>query len=266
MTELLMDAHRIVVKVGTSTLTHESGKLNLQHFEKLVRVLSDLKNAGREIVLVTSGAIGVGASQLALEHRPSDTAGRQAAAAIGQVALMKMYDKLFNEYGHIVAQVLLTRDDIDHEERKINVVNTFNKLLELKALPIINENDTVSVDELIGNNFGDNDALSAIVAKLVNADALIILTDIDGLYTRDPRKDKTAERIEFVGQIDDSIRCLAGGRGSSRGTGGMITKITAAQIATDAGIVTAIIHGAKPDALYDLLRGKSRGTVFAAKQ
>lgn len=261
----LRDARRIVVKVGTSTLTHESGKLNFRQIERIVRVLSDLKNADREIILVTSGAIGVGVGKLGLPRRPSDVGGRQAAAAVGQCELMFTYDKLFSEYGQIVSQVLLTRDDIDDKERCHNVVNTFARLLDMGAVPIVNENDTVAVDELIGINFGDNDSLSAIVAKLMKADALVILTDIDGLYTADPHKHPDAKRIPRVEHIDDSVKALAGGVGSSRGTGGMITKISAAEIATGAGIPTVIIAGETPQLLYDLFEGKEVGTIFCAQ-
>ncbi|GAA6397394.1 glutamate 5-kinase [Solibaculum mannosilyticum] len=260
--ELFQDAQRIVVKVGTSTLTHDTGKLHIRRIEGLVRVLSDLKNEGREIVLVSSGAIGVGVGKMGLVRRPSDPAGRQALAAVGQCELMFMYDKLFSEYGHVVAQVLLTRFDVDNAERKHNVINTFSRLLDLGALPIVNENDTVAIDELVGNNFGDNDTLSAIVAKIVDADALVLLTDIDGLYTDDPHKNPQAQRIDVVHTIDDSVRKLAKGRGSSRGTGGMVTKIAAAQIAMDAGIPCAIVLGEKPHRLYHLFEGTQTGTVF----
>ncbi len=256
---IVSGARRLVVKVGTSTLTYENGRLNLRRIEKLVRVLADLKNSGREIVLVTSGAIGVGAGQLSLRERPRDTAGKQAAAAVGQCELMYVYDKHFSEYGHVTAQVLLTRDVVEDDRRKANVVNTLRRLLEYGAVPIINENDTVATEEI---DFGDNDTLSALVAELVEAQALVILTDIDGLYDADPRKNPEAKRIDTVTVIDDKLMALAGGAGSSRGTGGMTTKLHAASIAMAAGIPTVILDGAHPSRLYDLMEGKPLGTLF----
>lgn len=252
-------AKRIVVKLGTSTLTHENGKLNLRRIAHLVRTLADLRNEGKEIILVSSGAIGVGVGKLNLTHRPYDIGGRQACAAVGQCELMYIYDKLFIEYGYITAQVLLTRDITDDEIRKRNVQNTFERLLDMGALPIVNENDTVSVDEI---EYGDNDTLSAIVAELVHADALIMMTDIEGLYNSDPRTDSQAQLIHHVKEITPQIRAKAGGRGSTRGTGGMITKLDAAQIAMDAGIISAIINGYDPENIYRLLSGEQIGTVF----
>ena len=252
---------RLVFKVGTSTLTHETGKLNLRRMRDLARVLSDLKNAGREIVLVSSGAIGVGVGKLKLERRPHDIGGRQACAAVGQCELMYIYDKLFSEYGHVTAQVLLTRDCVDDRLRRMNIENAFERLLDMGALPIINENDTVAVEEIV---FGDNDTLSALVAREVRADALIILTDIDGLHERNPREDPTAPLIHVVEAITSHTREIAGGTGSSRGTGGMITKIEAADIATRQGITTAIIDGSDPEDIYRLLDGEEIGTVFLA--
>ena len=254
-------AKRIVFKVGTSTLTHDTGKLNLRRMRGLARVLSDLKNAGREIVLVSSGAIGVGVGKLKLERRPHDIGGRQACAAVGQCELMYIYDKLFSEYGHVTAQVLLTRDCVDDRLRRMNIQNAFERLLDMGALPIINENDTVAVEEIV---FGDNDTLSALVAREVRADALIILTDIDGLHERNPREDPTAPLIHVVEAITSHTREIAGGTGSSRGTGGMITKIEAADIATRQGITTAIIDGSDPEDIYRLLDGEEIGTVFLA--
>ena len=254
-------AKRLVFKVGTSTLTHETGKLNLRRMRDLARVLSDLKNAGREIVLVSSGAIGVGVGKLKLERRPHDIGGRQACAAVGQCELMYIYDKLFSEYGHVTAQVLLTRDCVDDRLRRMNIENAFERLLDMGALPIINENDTVAVEEIV---FGDNDTLSALVAREVRADALIILTDIDGLHERNPREDPTAPLIHVVEAITSHTREIAGGTGSSRGTGGMITKIEAADIATRQGITTAIIDGSDPEDIYRLLDGEEIGTVFLA--
>ena len=257
----LQRAKRIVFKVGTSTLTHDTGKLNLRRMRDLARVLSDLKNAGREIVLVSSGAIGVGVGKLKLERRPHDIGGRQACAAVGQCELMYIYDKLFSEYGHVTAQVLLTRDCVDDRLRRMNIQNAFERLLDMGALPIINENDTVAVEEIV---FGDNDTLSALVAREVRADALIILTDIDGLHERNPREDPTAPLIHVVEAIAPHTREIAGGTGSSRGTGGMITKIEAADIATRQGITTAIIDGSDPEDIYRLLDGEEIGTVFLA--
>ncbi|MCI8553469.1 MAG: glutamate 5-kinase [Clostridiales bacterium] len=253
------NARRVVIKVGTSTLTYENGRLNLRRVEALCRVLADLKNAGREVTLVTSGAIGVGAGHLGLKERPRDIGGKQAAAAVGQCELMYIYDKQFSEYGHVTAQVLLTRDVMDDDRRRRNVVNTLTRLLEYGAIPIINENDTVAVEEI---EFGDNDTLSAMVAELIGAQALILLTDIDGLYDADPRRHPEARRIPVVEQIDDRLRALAGGAGSSRGTGGMITKLNAAQIAMQAGIPAVIMNGAQPFRLYDLFDGRPRGTLF----
>lgn len=261
----IAEAKRVVVKVGTSTLTYENGRLNLRRIESLVRVLSDIKNSGRQIVLVTSGAIGVGAGELGLSERPRDIAGKQAAAAVGQCELMYSYDKQFSEYGHVTAQLLLTRDVVEDDLRKSNVVNTLNRLLEYGALPIVNENDTVAVDEIdSGGKFGDNDALSAVVAALASAGALILLTDIDGLYTADPRTHSEAKLIDYVDKIDESLRKSASGAGSARGTGGMITKLSAAEIATERGIPAVIMNGKDPKRLYDIFDGKPAGTIFAA--
>ena len=253
---------RIVVKVGTSTLTHENGKLNLQAIERLVRVLSDLKNAGKEIILVTSGAIGVGVGKLGLDKKPEDIPSKQAAAAIGQCELMFIYDKFFSEYGHTIAQVLLNRDATEDAIRKQNIINTVECLLRMDAVPVVNENDTVSTEEI---EFGDNDSLSAVVAVLANADLLIMLTDIPGLCDCDPRENPHAKLIERVEHIDDQIRALAGGRGSSRGTGGMITKINAAELATANGIDTVITDGAQPKHLYKVLEGRPIGTLFVKR-
>ena len=256
-------AKRLVFKVGTSTLTHETGKLNLRRMRDLARVLSDLKNAGREIGLVSSGAIGVGVGKLKLERRPHDIGGRQACAAVGQCELMYIYDKLFSEYGHVTAQVLLTRDCVDDRLRRMNIQNAFERLLDMGALPIINENDTVAVEEIV---FGDNDTLSALVAREVRADALIILTDIDGLHEENPRVNPNAKLIPVVEEITPHLREIAGGTGSSRGTGGMITKVQAADIATRAGVTTAIVDGSDPDDIYRLLDGEARGTVFLPRR
>ncbi|MDD2363127.1 MAG: glutamate 5-kinase [Oscillospiraceae bacterium] len=255
----IANAKRVVVKIGTSTLTYANGKLNLRRIESLVRVLSDIKNSGKEVLLVTSGAIGVGAAHLGLTERPRDMGGKQAAAAVGQCELMYIYDKHFSEYGHVTAQVLLTRDVIDDKNRKNNVINTIQRLLEYGAVPIVNENDTVSFEEI---EFGDNDSLSAVVAVLSGADALIILTDIDGVYTADPRTNPDAKFIPLVEKIDDDLRKAASGAGSSRGTGGMITKLHAAEIASAQGISTVILNGSDPSRLYDLFEGKPVGTLI----
>ena len=256
------DINRIVVKVGTSTLTYDTGKINLRRMSKLAQVLSDLKNAGIEIALVTSGAIGVGVGKLGLKERPHDTPGRQAAATVGQCELMFLYDKFFGEYGNITGQHLVTKDDIEEEERHRNLHNSFMKLFEYGAIPIINENDSVAVDEIV---FGDNDSLSAHVAKIVDADTLIILTDIDGLFSANPREDENAVLIHCVDEINDEILALAGGSGTSRGTGGMITKLHAAQIATQAGIDTVVMNGSAPEEIYKLIDGRQIGTLFRAK-
>lgn len=258
----LQYAKTVVVKIGTSTLTYENGKLNLRRIEYLCRTLSDLQNSGRRIVLVSSGAIGVGVGKLGLARRPDETAKKQALAAVGQCELMFIYDKFFGEYHQNVAQVLLTADVTARENSRTNVVNTFSELLSMGIIPIVNENDTVAVDELEGRNFGDNDTLSAIVASLVGADALVILTDIDGLYDSDPRKNPQARRIPRVEEITPAVEELAGGAGSNRGTGGMATKLKAAKLAKSQGIPTAVISGSHTETLYQLLRGEDVGTVF----
>ena len=253
---------RIVVKVGTSTLAHATGRLNIRHVEHLVKVLSDLKNAGHQLILVSSGAIGMGVGKLPLTSRPTDMPTKQAAAAVGQCELMYTYDKLFTEYGHTVAQILLTGDDLDHADRRRNFQNTLERLLELEALPIINENDTIATQEI---SVGDNDTLAAIVATSVQAELLVLLTDIDGLYTADPRKDKNAMLIPLVTDVTPEIEALAGGKGSALGTGGMATKLHAAKLATAAGTDMVIANGAKPELLYDIAAGAPVGTCFAGK-
>ena len=252
---------KIVVKVGTSTLAHATGHLNIRRVEDLCRVLSDLKNAGHQIILVSSGAIGMGVGKLGLSERPADMPGKQAAAAVGQCELMYTYDKLFGEYNHTVAQILLTGEDIENKERRHNVENTLFRLLELGALPIINENDTVATHEI---SLGDNDTLGAIVAKCVQADLLVLLTDIDGLYTADPHTDPTAELIPVVHEITPELMASAGGRGSKLGTGGMVTKLKAAQMANAAGVDMIIANGAKPELLYAIAEGGEAGTRFIA--
>ncbi len=252
----------VVVKIGTSSLTYENGKPNLRRMEELTRVISDLQNSGKKMILVSSGAIGVGMGKLGLHARPDDTAKKQALAAIGQCELMFMYDKFFSQFNINIAQVLLTGDVVNNEEGVKNVKNTFSELLKMDIVPIVNENDTVATYELEGKNIGDNDTLSAIVAKLVEADTLIILSDIDAMYDGDPKIKKDAKRISFVEKIDESIEVLAGDVGSKFGTGGMITKIRAAKIATKKGITTCIINGNNPQNIYNLLDGQDIGTVF----
>ena len=257
---------RIVVKVGTSTLAHTGGRLNIRRVELLCKVLSDLKNAGNEIILVSSGAIGMGVGKLGLSGRPEDMPGKQAAAAVGQCELMYTYDKLFAEYSHNVAQILLTADDIQDARRSSHVHDTLERLLSWNAMPIINENDTVATDEIgIQTTIGENDTLSAIVARLVKADILVLLSDIDGLYTGDPHKDPNAVLIPVVEEITPEVLALAGGTGSSLGSGGMATKLKAATIATAAGIDMIIANGENPEVLYDLFDGKSVGTRFAGR-
>lgn len=254
---------RIVIKVGTSTLTHKTGNLNIRHIESLCKVISDLKNAGHEIILVSSGAIGMGVGKLSLRERPQDMAGKQAAAAVGQCELMYTYDKLFSEYGHIIAQLLITGSDLENSERHLNFNNTVNRLLTMGALPIINENDTVSTDEI---SVGDNDTLGAIVAVSSKADLLIILSDIDGLFTADPKTDKNARLIDDVYEITDEMRAAAGGAGSRLGTGGMFTKLRAADICMQNGISMVIASGENPLLLYDIAEGKQVGTKFHGKE
>lgn len=254
---------RIVIKVGTSTLAYQTGRLNIQRTEKLCKVLSDLKNAGHEIILVSSGAIGMGVGKLGLPGRPADMPGKQAAAAVGQCELMYFYDKLFTEYNHVVAQLLITAPDLEEgDPRRQNFHNTLERLLALGALPVINENDTVSTEEIV---IGDNDTLSANVAASVSADLLVLLSDIDGLYDADPHKNPDAKLIETVKTLDERIYALAGGEGSSLGTGGMVTKLRAAKIATEAGCEMVIANGTAPENLYDILDGKRIGTRFLRK-
>ena len=254
---------RLVVKVGTSSLTYATGNINFRKISRLVEVLSDISNSGVQVTLVSSGAIAVGVGKLGLAQRPADVPGRQAAAAVGQSELMFLYDKLFSEYSKIPAQMLLTGSDIADAERRAHLVNTFEQLIALGALPIVNENDSVSVEEIV---HGDNDCLSAEVAGMIGADALVILTDIDGLYDHNPKTDPAARRISVVEEITPAIEAMAGGAGSERGTGGMATKIRAAQIATAHGVDTYVINGTPCDNLYALLEGRDIGTLFCAKE
>ena len=253
---------RIVIKIGTSTLAHKSGLLNIRRVEEICKVMSDLKNAGIEVILVSSGAIGMGAGKLSLSEKPSDIPTKQAAAAVGQCELMYTYDKLFSEYNHTVAQILITSEDLQNEQRHQNFNNTLNRLLELGALPILNENDTVTTEEL---GIGDNDTLAAIVAKSVKADILVLFSDIDGLYTSDPHKCSDAKLISYVDKIDENITAIAGGSGTILGTGGMVTKLNAARICMDCGCDMIITNGANPTSLYDIVKGKEIGTKFSGK-
>ena len=255
---------RIVVKVGTSTLAHPGGRLNIRNVEELVKVLSDLKNAGHEIILVSSGAIGMGIGKLNMDREHMDIPAKQAAAAVGQCELMHTYDTLFLKYSHTVGQILITSEDIEDPERRANFENTMKTLLKFGALPVVNENDTVATTEI--NSVGDNDTLGAIVAKTIDADILILMSDIDGLFTSDPNKDPDARLIETVEEITREIEAFAGDACSDLGTGGMATKIGAAQMVTESGCDMVIINGNYPDKLYDIVEGKSAGTLFRASR
>ena len=258
---------RLVIKVGTSTLSHENGQMNLKRTEKLCRTISDLQKAGHQCLLVSSGAIGMGVSKLRLEGRPKGMPGKQAAAAVGQCELMFIYDKFFGEYGQAVAQVLLTAEDVADDRRRFHVENALEQLISWDVLPIINENDAVAVDEIgIHTTIGENDSLSAIVACMIHADLLVLLSDIDGLYTADPRVDEKAMLLETVEELTPQIMALGGGAGSNLGTGGMATKLKAADMAVKAGIDMVIANGEYPERLYDLLDGKSVGTRFLGKK
>lgn len=255
-----INSKRVVIKVGTSTLTHASGQLNIRLVEELVKIISDIKNSGYEIALVTSGAIGLGAAKLRLREKPKDTPSKQACAAIGQCELMNMYDKLFNEYNITAAQVLLTKYVLS-DERKENVENALEMILEKGAVPIVNENDVVAIDEL-ELEVGENDSLAAMVACLIKADLLIIMSDIDGMYDMDPRVHPEAKLIPEINAITDDIINAAGSAGTSLGTGGMATKIRAAKIAMASGIDMLIINGDRPKNLYDVFDGVKIGTLF----
>lgn len=258
----LKDVQRIVIKVGTSTLAHSTGKANIRQMKKLVTVISDIVNSGKEVALVTSGAIGVGAGKIGLTERPTTTAEKQAAATIGQCELMFMYDKMFGEYGHTIGQFLITKRDVDNKECRENLINAFEETFNFGAIPVINENDAVGIEEIV---YGDNDSLSAIVAKLIHADALLILTDIDGLYDKNPEKDEYARIIPVVEEINEDLYQIAGGKGSKFGTGGMVTKLQAAEISTEAGINTIVMNGSYPENIYKVLEGHQVGTFFVAK-
>lgn len=256
-----------MVKVGTSTITHNNGALNLENLEHLCRMLVNQKHKGREMILVTSGAIAVGLHRLRLRERPESLREKQAIAAIGQVDLMSIYSRFLAEYDQNCAQILMTRGDVDDPLTLENITNTFEALLELDVLPIVNENDTVSTTEVMFNGtFGDNDRLSAIVAKIVKADTLILLSDIEGLYDCDPHLNEDARFISEVEQVDEEIMLTAGGQGSWRGTGGMVSKLNAAKAATGAGIDMIIAHGKNPDDVNRILEGEELGTWFKAAQ
>ena len=251
---------RIVIKIGTSTITHPTGRLNIRQMEALCKVLSDLKNAGNEVILVSSGAIGMGVGKLRLGKKPVDVPTKQASAAVGQCELMYTYDRLFGQYNHTVAQMLLTWEDFDHENRLRNLQNTLERLLQLHTIPIINENDPIACEEY---SLGDNDTLAALVATCIHADLVVLMSDIDGLYTADPHTHPDAKLIPVVEEITPEIEMLAGGAGSSLGTGGMLTKVIAAKRATAAGVDMIITNGAHAEVLYDIVEGKPVGTRFA---
>lgn len=253
---------RIVVKIGTSTLAYATGQLNIRRVEELCKTMSDIRNAGHELILVSSGAIGMGVGKLGLRTRPRDIPTKQAAAAVGQCELMYVYDKLFSEYHHTVAQLLITADNLSNETRHANFTNTLNRLLELGAVPVINENDTVATDEIV---IGDNDTLAAMVAESVEANLLVLLSDIDGLYTADPHADPTAKLLPVVHRVDDGIRALAGVSSTDQGTGGMVTKLRAAEICLNCGCEMVIANGREPVLLYDIVEGKPVGTRFVGE-
>ena len=254
---------RVVVKVGTSTLAHPTGHLNIRRVEELCRILSDIKNAGHQVILVSSGAIGMGVGKLGLRCRPQDIPTKQAAAAVGQCELMYIYDKLFSEYHHTVAQLLITADNLNNETRHLNFTNTLTRLLELGVVPVINENDTVATEEIV---IGDNDTLAAMVAQSVGAQLLILLSDIDGLYTADPHTDPDAKLLPVVRRVDEEIKKLAGVSSTDQGTGGMVTKLRAAEICLSCGCEMVIANGKNPAALYDIVEGKPVGTRFVGER
>ena len=254
---------RIVIKLGTSTLTHETGLINIRRFEKLVKVISDIKNSGIEVIIVSSGAIGLGTSKLKLDSKPTDMPTKQAAASVGQCLLMSLYDEHFSKHNHMVSQILFTKDIVNDKIKKKNITNTFKRLLDFSVIPIVNENDSVSTDEIKEiSRFGDNDTLSAIVASICNADTLIMLSDIDGLFDKDPNKHEGAKLISTVTELTDKIKSLTGNSVTNLGTGGMITKIEAAEICFDNSIQMIIINGNRPENLYDVINGEKVGTWF----
>ena len=252
----------IVIKIGTSSLTYENGKMKFRHIDELARVISDLKNLDKNVVLVSSGAIGVGMSKLNLTERPKDVPSRQALAAVGQCALMEIYERSFSDYGYNVAQILMTKYTIDTEPSRTNVENTFEKLLSMNVIPIVNENDVIATEEI---EFGDNDTLSAYVAKIVKADLLIILTDIDGFYSKNPKTHSDAHLIHELNEINDEVMASAGGAVSGLGTGGMYTKLAAGKIALESDIATVIVNGEEPKIIYDIIDGVDIGTLIRKK-
>lgn len=265
--EILQGKQRVVIKVGTSTITYEeTGNINLEKLEKFVRILINLRNKGKEVIVVSSGAVGVGRNALGMDRRPETESEKQACAAVGQGKLMMIYEKLFNEYGQLTAQVLLTKESITNKNCRRNARQTFDELFRMKVVPIVNENDAISVDELSYGNFGDNDTLAAYVARLVDADLLILMSDIDGLYTDDPRQNKNARFIHTVGRIDRKLENMAKGASSDCGTGGMSTKIRAAKIATAAGADMIIANGGNIYSINDVMAGKKVGTLFLSRQ
>ncbi|WP_104698009.1 MULTISPECIES: glutamate 5-kinase [unclassified Helicobacter] len=265
-TKCIIDSKRIIIKIGTTSLTYENGNLNLSRIQKLVWVLSDLVNSGKEVILVTSGAIGVGRSKLGYLSKPKTTQEKQACASVGQVILMNIYSKFFGEYGYSIGQILLTKDVIQDEYRKQNVRNTFETLINNKIIPVVNENDSVSIDEIENiSRFGDNDSLAAVVSIITQADLLIILSDIDGLYDKNPRVHKDAKKIGIVVEITDEILQYAQGVGSDFGTGGMHTKLLAARTLMDSNCSVVLASGENPEIILDILNEKEVGTIFVAK-
>lgn len=259
----LKDCKRIVVKLGSSTLTHESGHINIRRMEEIVKILSDFKNSGMEVIVVSSGAVSAGVARTKLGRRPQSVREKQAMAAVGQSEIMRLYDKYFSQYGHTVAQILMTKDVVDDPQRRAACEDTFNTLIEMGCIPIVNENDSVSTSEI---KFGGNDTLSAYVALVAKAEVVLNLSDIEGLYDSDPRTNPNARFISRVEEITDDIMKIAGGAGTDRGTGGMATKIEAAKILTDAGVSMFILNGHRPEVLYELFDGVPVGTYFKAKE
>jgi len=263
MREILKQSKRIVVKVGTSTLTYENGRLNLKCIERMAWVLSDLVNQGKEVVLVTSGAIGVGATRLSFAQRPKEIKKKQAAAAVGQAVLIQIYQNFFKEYNQAIAQILLTKEEIENEQRRTNTLNTLHTLLELGIVPIINANDTISTYEI---EFSDNDNLSAMVADMIEADLLILLTDIDGLYDKDPKTNIDAKRISFIPEVTEQIHKMAGQKGSKFSVGGMATKVQAAEYCQKAGVNMLVALGDDPTIVHKIIEGEDVGTFFKARR
>lgn len=265
--EILESKNRIVIKVGTTTITYdETGNINLDKLEKFVRILINLRNKGREVIVVSSGAVGIGRNVLGLLGRPETVAAKQACAAVGQGRLMMMYEKLFNEYSQLTAQILLTKESITNEECRKNARQAFDELFRMNVVPIVNENDAISVDELLYGNFGDNDTMAAYVAKLVDADLLILMSDIEGLYTDDPKRNPNARFIHTVAHIDENLERMAKGASNDFGTGGMSTKIEAAKIATASGADMVIANGANIYTINDIMAGKKIGTLFLTQE